>query len=182
MANYNQVNQLSGGFIANSQKPIAGQVVRNAFLFQLKQAVVANGADLNVGDPVKLTNTSGVGGNVLKAEKPAAVADISGIIVESANDVVEIGDDVAKPREGQVAQVALIGSGIELYLPCEADLNNVNTNTLVTYDFVKKTIKKNTAGAGIGIKVVGGVVDGIRYTTINGKATTANAKVVKVKL
>lgn len=181
MAKYNQINQVSGGFVANSQKPIAGQVVRNAFLFQLKQAVIADGADLNVGDPVKLTNTSGVGGNVLKAESITATTDISGFIVESANDVVEIGDDVAKPREGQVAQVALIGSGAELYLPCETDLNNVNTNTPVTYDTIKKVIKKDT-GAGIGIKVVGGVVDGIRYTTTSGKATTANAKVVKVKL
>lgn len=187
MGKYNVVGNANGGFVGSSSfKPIAGQVLRNIYSFKLNQAKVADAANLVAGQPVKLTNANGgVAGaglspNVLLAENITEATDISGFVIESPSDVVEIGGKVPKPQAGQVVSVALLGSGVEIYLPCDDSLQNVNINSKASWDKDIGKLKKDPAGT---ISILGGVVDGIVYSAIDASlAETKASKVVKVRL
>lgn len=185
MGKYNSVGNANGGFLGTSSfKPIAGHVVRDLFIFRLNQAKVTGGA-IAPATPVKLVNSNGgkagegLSPNVFVASAPAATTDISGFLVASPNDVLEIGSGVAIAQEGQIAQVAVIGSGIEIYLPCDDTLQNVNINSKAEWDITSGKLKLSDTG---NISIVGSVVDGITYSVSNGVGTTIDSKVILVKL
>ena len=187
MGKYNVVGNANGGFVGSSSfKPIAGQVLRNMYIFKVNQAKVGDTANLVAGQPVKLTNANGgtagagLSPNVLLAENITDATDISGFVVESPSDVLEIGGSVPKPQPGQIVNVALLGSGIEIYLPCDDTLQNVNINSKASWDKDTGKLKKDPAGT---ISILGGVVDGIVYNAVDASlANTQASKVVKVRL
>lgn len=186
MGKYNSVGSINNSFVgASSFKPIAGQVLRNMYLFQVNQAKVATGANLVPAMPVKITNefggnpNEGLAPNVFLATNITAITDISGFVVESPTDVLEIGGSVPKPQEGQVIQIALLGSGIEIYLPCDNTLQNVNVNSKAVWDTTSNKLKLSDDG---NISIVSGVVDGITYQVDGNFAKTIDSKVIKVRL
>lgn len=189
MGKYNVVGNANGGFLGSSSaRPIAGHIARNMFIFRLNQAKVADGANLAPALPAKLTNANGgkagagLSPNVLLAENATSADDISGFVVASPNDVLEIGGGVPKPQEGQVTFVALIGSGIEMYLPCDDTLQNVNVNTKAKWDTTNNKLTKATDGDAGVVSILGGVVDGVTYKISGDFANTVDSKVILVKL
>lgn len=186
MGKYNSVGSVNNSFVGSSSfKPIAGHVLRNIYLFQLNQAKVATGANLVPAMPAKITNefggnpNEGLAPNVFLVTNITEASDISGFVVESPTDVLEVGGSVPKPQEGQVIQVALLGSGLEIYLPCDNSLQNVNVNSKAIWDTTTNKLKLSEDG---NISIVSGVVDGITYQVDGNFAKTIDSKVVKVKL
>lgn len=99
---------------------------------------------------------TGFSPSALKISK-IAETKVDGFILES--ETMEIDGDSIKPIPGGTVQVALFGSGIRTYLPCEDDISAINLSDVVYYDTTKKTITKTTALA-TKLQIVGSVVNG----------------------
>lgn len=184
----------NNGFLTgNTAKPIAGVCTRTAFTRPLKQAQVNE--TITQGTAVKLVNkiqtatttsvnagglNEGLAPNVLTATTATASADVNGFIVDSPNFALVDGDAAPAARAGQIVYVAFIGSGAELYLPCDNSLVGVNPDQAVK---IENGILKADTGAGIsGITLMSQVVDGIRFKVNNGTVEQESTPVIKVKL
>ena len=184
--------QFNNSFLSgNTAKPIAGVCTRTAYTRPLKQAQVSE--TLVQGTAVNLTNAltkansksvnagglnEGLAPNVLTAT--ANEAEVSGFIVDSPNMVLLDGDYAPAARAGQVVYVAFIGSGAELYLPCDNSLVNVAPNEAVE---IQNGVLKKAVGNGIsGITIMSQVVDGVRFKVNGDTIEQEDTPVIKVKL
>lgn len=103
---------------------------------------------------------SGYSPTALKIDK-IATTKVDGFILES--ETMEVDGDSIKPISDGTVQVALFGSGIRTYLPCETDLSNVNLSDVVYYDETNKTITANSADTiPTKLRIVGSVVSGYK--------------------
>lgn len=180
----------------NSALPIAGTVASTAFNRCLTEAkVVTNGEKLFQGMSVDVSNKqgsttsavnagSGFAPSVLTASQSTTKAN--GFIVDNANAVVLQGDDFAQVMDNQIVRVALVGSGAEIYLPCDntviAAANPIwwdidNQKLVSAAEATKPT--NNFLFTGV---ILSQVVEGIKGKVDNGKVTTESCYVVKVKI
>lgn len=184
IGNYNGKSFLGN----NSAKPICGIFLRELFRGNLYQAKVNTDTLVFPGVPVTIKNTNvdtnaGVqmNPNVLSITAVAtADAEVSGFLLESPTDVMQWGEVAAHALKTQVVNVALIGSGVELYLPADAGLADIQlgVNNLV-WDFGNKCVK---AGANGYITGLSPVVDGVAFAEDSGSVIFKDVKVIKVKL
>lgn len=191
MGLFNEAGNYNGKtFLGNSSaKPIAGIVTRILREYGLQEAKMS--ADvIAAGQPVKLTNavdaTNTHAGkkfnpNVLSIAKANTSDDVCGFLVANQTDYQGYGEEAPRAVEGQVVDVAEIGSNIEMYLPCDATLSNVPLNTKVDWDFDSGNLKKADAG-GLNIKILSPVVDGVTYYVDGTSVKMKSSKVIKVKL
>lgn len=173
----------SAGFVANTLKPICGVQLNNITKSVSSQAYV--GVDsVSAGQPVTLKNKSEVGGNVLNISAVStAVANLNGFALQSANELVDLGSEVGVAVKGQIIRVGTFGSGIEVYLPCDATLQDVTLDSGVTYDFTNKVLKKaGTSDTAISVTILGGVVDGQVVDVTGGVAKLKDTKAICVRL
>lgn len=180
----------------NSSLPIAGTVASTAFNRVLTEAkVTTGGTPLFQGMSVVVSNKQGAqtasvnGGsslapNVLSATASADSANA--FIVDNANAVVLNGDDFPQVVDNQVVRVALIGSGAEIYLPCDATV--IGASNPIYWDITNQKLvsaetdskpAKSVLFTGV---VLSQVVDGIKGKNDSGKITTEATSVVKVKI
>lgn len=188
--NINSVGNYNGkSFLGNSSaKPICGIFLRDLFRGQIYQAKVNTDTIVYPGVPVTITNANTKEGagvelnpNVLSITAVAtADAGVSGFLLESPTDVMQWGEVAAHALKTQIVNVALLGSGVELYLPADSGLSGVaiGKNNCV-WDFTNKCVK---AGAGGYITILGPVVDGVTFVENAGSIEFKDTKVVKVKL
>lgn len=189
--NMNAVGNYNGkSFLGtHSQRPICGVFLRDLYKGALSQAKVGTGLKVYPGVPVQIknqTNTtrspkSGLNPNVLLITALSAQggAGISGFVLESPTDVLQFGEIAASALEGQVVNVALIGSGVELYLPCKDDVLNVEVEKKLVWDFAEQAL--GTGADGI-VTPLGPVVDGIKYVNTGGSIGYAETKCIRVRL
>lgn len=180
--NYNGLSFIGG----SSNKPIAG-IATNIERHTVSQARLTATDIIPAGSPVKVSNNastaSGAGKqlnpNVLKAEKATAAADVSGFLLVNETDILQMGEKAPRAYNGQLVNVALLGSLTELYLPCDTTVQNISLASKVAWDFASGVLKVDTAGT---IQVIGPVVDGVKFK-VNGDSCEYEAcKVVKVRL
>lgn len=180
----------------NSSLPIAGTVASTAFNRVLTEAKVSTGGNIiTQGMSVVVSNkqgsqTASVNGgsnlapNVLTATYSTDTANA--FIVDNANAVVLNGDDFPQVLDNQVVRVALIGSGAEVYLPCDNTVIgasnpiywDVTNQKLISAEAASKPAK-SVVFTGV---ILSQVVDGIKSKISSGTVTTEPCSVVKVKL
>jgi len=188
----NKVGSFNGkSFLgSNSAKPICGHFLRDLYRGEISQAKIATDAIVYPGCPVTITNTNiesgvsnagkGLNPNVLSITgKAAATADVSGFVLESPTDILQFGEEAARPYKNQVVNVALLGSRVEVYLPADASLVGVNVGTKLAWDFTDNVLKVSATGT---IDLLSPVVDGVSYIEDNGSVVFNNTKCVKVRL
>ena len=198
MLNFNQVGTYNGKFLSpNSALPICGVVLFDMYKNNLQQ--VYNNVTtqpLTWGMPVTIktqqtTNPNNAGKafnpNVLVlASISTADNNLNGFVVKSVTDILMSQDEAPASRHSQISYVATFGSGVELYLPCDTTLMNVETsainkNNTFDYNFISYELK---AGTAFSITLKSNVVDGVvtYYDTISQSVKIKNTKCVKVRL
>lgn len=185
VGNYNGKSFLG----SHSQRPICGVFLRDLYKGSLSQAKVGAGLNVYPGCPVQIknqTNTtrvakSGLNPNVLLITALAAktTTPICGFVLESPTDVLQFGEVAPSAVEGQVVNVALLGSGVELYLPCKDDALNIEMIKRLDWDFGTGTLGVSAAGT---ITPLGPVIDGIKYVETSGAISYAETKCIRVRL
>lgn len=177
----------------NSSLPIAGTVASTAFNRVLTEVkVAADSTTLFQGMSVEISNKldasasinggSNLAPNVLSAK--ASTSKANAFVVDNANAVVLNGDDFPQVVANQIIRVAMIGSGAEIYLPCDATVIGA-TNTIY-WDCSKQSLVAAAAKPANGVEFTGTilsqVVDGIKGKNDSGTITSESCSVVKVKL
>lgn len=173
----------------NSSLPIAGTVASTAFNRVLTEVKVDTKAKpLFQGMSVSVAPASG--GNAGSGLAPSILVASNDVtktadafVVDNANAVVLNGDDFPQVVDNQLVRVAMIGSGAEVYLPCEQTVAT-GTDPLL-WDKAKQVLSRGTPAANqqafTGI-ILSQVVDGIKGKNDNGTITTESCYVVKVKI
>ncbi|HEC1823357.1 TPA: hypothetical protein R1765_001981 [Campylobacter coli] len=183
---------------SSSAKPIAGICTKTAYSRPLTQGKITENF-IAVGYPVKITNKisdnqnssvnagTGLAPNVLNVAK--ATDSVDGFTVMAPNVVLEDGDNFPKYLKNQIAQIAILGSGAEIYLPAN--------NNLIGLQVAKEQLcwnvadKKVEQGIGDGssklslgvVTILSQVVDGIySYVDDEGVCKTEETPVIKIKL
>lgn len=124
---------------------------------QYKYNIAAGSGQAVAGDPVKVVNQIGSTANANAIEslnavtgeikqKATTIAELDGFLCQSPTDIVPLQGGEAYPVAGFLSYVALLGSGIDLYLPCDTTLINVDFNTRVTWDFINGVLTKAIVG------------------------------------
>lgn len=185
VGNYNGKSFLG----SNSAKPICGHFLRDLYRGEISQAKVTTDDVVFSGCPVEVKNSNiggsenagkGMNPNVLSITKKAtADTEVSGFVLESPTDILQFGETAPRPLKNQVTNVALIGSGIEVYLPADASLVGIAMNSKLKWDFTAGALKVDATGT---ITPLGPVVDGVKYVEDSGSVSFADTKVIKVKL
>lgn len=189
--NINKINGFNNAFVGTSSaRPIVGHLTKQDFLNTVQQAKVGGSVNLVAGDPIALKTIVGEGNanyglnpNVFVATKASADgSDIAGFILANNTDIVTQDSDVPLIYPTQIANVAIIGSGVEIYLPISS-----SATTLLSGEFALNSnlIYDNTTGAeGLKIgtsgtlKAVSNVLDGVKYTADG----FVECKVLKVRI
>lgn len=174
----------------NTSKPIAGTCAVSAYNNRLKQAI-ATEDNLIPGEPalVKTSATQGNAGvlgnpNLLNASN--GKSEISGFFVQSPSDYVADGSEAGTIQKNQTPYIALLGSGVELYLAiksADAINKNVASLNLKWDDTNKELVAEADATLAIqGLKIVSNVVDGLRIKKDGDKYIYEVCALVKVLL
>lgn len=187
----------NGHFLGNnSAKPIAGVCLRDAYRGDLQQARVSYQFVVTAfpGNPVTIVNevdasTTNAGmslnPNVLNITNSASSHDdLSGFVVETPNMLQEEGDNVPFAIGFAVTNVALLGSGVEMYLPAGTALANTQVGgKTAIWDFTNKCVVPNTdTKVASYLEVLSPVVDGVAPVMEDGYIEYKPTKVVKVRV
>ena len=177
----------------NSSLPIAGTVASTAFNRVLTEAKVASDSTvLFQGMSVEVSNKldtaasvnsgSGLAPNVISVK--ASDSKANAFVVDNANAVVLNGDTFPQVVANQIIRVAMIGSGAEVYLPCDATV--IGATNPIYWDITKQCLVAAAAAPAKSIEFTGTilsqVVDGIKGKNDSGTITSESCSVVKVKL
>ncbi|GAA9232858.1 hypothetical protein HpHA215_05410 [Helicobacter pylori] len=127
--NVNQTTTYNGNFNQQTSiKPIAGFLTYEMYLNNLTTALNATSNVLLPGQPVALqvgakqaSALVGLNPNVLTiSETPVGTNDVlNAVIIHNITDFVMPGDKAPALRPTQTSYVAEIGSGVEVFLPCD---------------------------------------------------------------
>lgn len=185
----NKVGNYNGkSFLGNSSaKPIAGVPLRSIYSFDFSQGKLTTDDVILPGEPVKAVNKvsdeTGAGKalnpNVLALSKPTAAADISGFLLVNETDVLNFGETAPKAIKGQIVNVALLGSRVEVYLPVAAGVANANTSSKLAWNSANGNLEVSTSGT---ITLLSPVVDGVKFKTSGSDTIYEDCKVAKVRL
>lgn len=133
------------------------------------QALVKDGQVIYSGLAVEIKNNSAQS-SVYEGRMPDGleidkVADskVDGFVLESEAMLIENGTSLAPA--GSVVQIAMFGSGVRTFLPCETDLSGVNLSQKVYYNKTNKTLTA-TSNNNIEtpLKLVGSAIKGKKRT------------------
>lgn len=185
----NKVGNYNGkSFLGNSSaKPIAGVPLRSIYSFDFSQGKLSTNDVILPGEPVtaknQVTAETGAGTalnpNVLELSKPAAVEDISGFLLVNETDILNFGETAPKAVKGQIVNVALLGSRVEVYLPVAAAVANVNTNSKLAWNSTDGNLEVSDTGT---IELLSPVVDGVKFKASGDDVVYEGCKVAKVRL
>lgn len=133
------------------------------------QALVKDGQTIYSGLAVEIKNNS-VQSTVYEGRMPDGleidkVADskVDGFVLESEAMLIENGTSLAPA--GSVVQIAMFGSGVRTFLPCETNLSGVNLSQKVYYDKTNKTLTATSSNnIETPLKLVGSAIKGKKRT------------------
>lgn len=195
------IGNYNGQFIGNSSaKPIVGVCLSDLYKGNVQQARVSplfvgqayQGAAVTIKNEAVTGTKAGEGlnPNVLEITAYAtSQATLSGFILEAPNMLLPDSSFDAAPVAPAYAitNVALLGSGVEIYLPAAANLVNAQVGSpSLVWDFTNKCVAtpaKTTDPTYL--TAISPVVDGliVKYDSTTGnQAAFVAGKVIKVKL
>ncbi len=197
--NVNQTTTYNGHFNqVTSIKPIAGFLTYEMYLNNLVTALNTTGNVLLPAQPIALQvgikQSSGLVGlnpNVLNISETAIGSNgvFGGIVVHNITDFVMPGDKAPALRPTQTSYVAEIGSGVELYLPCDLTFLGQASRQFISWDktnqcYTLKTTEVESFGSQK-VSLRSNVIEGkqIVFDTANPTQTIfKDCYVIKVRL
>lgn len=142
--NVNQTTTYNGHFNQQTSiNPLAGFLSYEMYLNNLGTALNSTGNVLLPAQPVALQigakQSSGLVGlnpNVLTiSETPIGSNGVlSGVVIHNITDFVMPGDKAPALRPTQTSYVAEIGSGVEVYLPCDLSFLGQSSRQFISWD------------------------------------------------
>ncbi len=155
--NVNQTTTYNGHFNQQTSiKPIAGFLTYEMYLNNLVTALNSTGNVLLPGHPIALQigakQTSGLVGlnpNVMNiSETPIGTnGALNGVVIHNITDFVMPGDKAPALRPTQTSYVAEIGSGVEVYLPCDLSFLGQSSSQLISWNKTNQYYTLETTGA-----------------------------------
>ncbi|WP_231627444.1 hypothetical protein [Helicobacter pylori] len=154
--NVNQTTTYNGHFNqVTSIKPLAGFLNYEMYLNNLSTALNTTGNVLLPAQPVALqigakqaSGLVGLNPNVLNisASPIGSNGAFTGIIVHNVTDFVMPGDKAPALRPTQTSYVATIGSGVELFLPCDLSFLGQSDLQLISWSSANQNYTLETTG------------------------------------
>ena len=154
--NVNQTTTYNGHFNQQTSiKPIAGFLTYEMYLNNLATALNSTGNVLLPGQPVSLqigakqaSGLVGLNPNVLNiSETPIGANGVfGGVIIHNINDFVMPGDKAPALRPTQTSYVAEIGSGVEVFLPCDLSFLAQPSRQFISWNKTQQCYTLETAG------------------------------------
>lgn len=194
-------------FQLTNAQPMVGTVAMGTYAPEAKNQglynINATGANLVLpGEPVKVGMsvqtpasadlTTGLNPTLFSINaKATALADVTGFLLQSSNELAQIQGSVPVPVYGRAVDFARIHSGITFWAYVHssnfADLQTLdNINVGVTLDTTNGGVKKSTGGADLidGALFASQPVDGVRvvWDNANNLYKLENCKVIAVRL
>lgn len=190
---FNSVGNYNGSFLGSSSaKPICGKFLSDFYKLSLQQAILNIDDTVAPGIAVNIKNTAhsgtpagaGLNPNVLTISSVANTTEaFEGFLLASETDVLLDGDKAAHPVKGQIVNVAVLGSGIELYVPCDASVGGKDITTAVYWDVANNQLTTTADGnVLLDVTMLSPVIDGVKFVMNNGACEYANTKCVRIKL
>ena len=180
---------------SSSYVPLVGQILNKYEDFGNLSQVKFNSSGLVAGNPVTVKNQVGATANEVAIENMNSVCgeitgeattnnNLDGFLVSSETDVVPLAGGEAYPVAGFLSFVALLGSGINLYLPADSTLEGVSLNTPIAYDFSNHVLKRATVGTDVElpIRLKSALVAAKKLTYSGGVASWGDCTAVLVEL
>ncbi|WRD96333.1 hypothetical protein E5E56_07370 [Helicobacter pylori] len=197
--NVNQTTTFNGHFNQQTSiRPIAGFLSYEMYLNNLVTALNSTGNVLLPGQPVALQigakQASGLVGfnpNVLNiSETPVGTNGVlNGIVIHNITDFVMPGDKAPALRPTQTSYVAEIGSGVEVFLPCDLSFLGESSRQFISWNKTSQCYTLETSGVeSFGsqkVSLISNVVEGkqIVFDTANPTQTIfKDCYVIKVRL
>ena len=173
--NVNQTTTYNGYFNQQTSiKPIAGFLTYEMYLNNLTTALNSTGNVLLPGQPIALkigakqaSGLVGLNPNVLGiSETPIGTNGVLGaIVIHNITDFVMPGDKAPALRPTQTSYVAEIGSGVEVYLPCDLSFLGQASRQFISWNKTNQCYTLETTGVeGFGSQKVS-----LRSNVIEGK-------------
>ena len=173
--NVNQTTTYNGHFNPQTSiKPIAGFLTYEMYLNNLVTALNSTGNVLLPGQPIALQigtkQTSGLVGlnpGVLNiSETPIGTNSVfGGIVIHNITDFVMPGDKAPALRPTQTSYVAEIGSGVEVFLPCDFSFLGQSSRQFISWNKTDQCYTLKTEG----VQSFGSQKVSIRSNVVEGK-------------
>ncbi|GAA8804414.1 hypothetical protein VN1316_01090 [Helicobacter pylori] len=173
--NVNQTTTYNGHFNQQTSiSPIAGFLTYEMYLNNLATALNSTGNVLLPAQPVALqigakqaSGLVGLSPNVLNiSETPIGTNGVfSGVVIHNITDFVMPGDKAPALRPTQTSYVAEIGSGVEVFLPCDLSFLGQSSRQFISWD---KTNQCYTLGT-TGVESFGSQKVSLRSNVVEGK-------------
>lgn len=193
----NKVTNANGQFLGSSSaSPIAGEFLNDAFAQSVSQAKVTID-DVVPGRPCKLATLQditagidadyGLNPNVFQISEAGDTTAPNGFILTSPTDVLLPGDSAPRPLKNQVINVALVGSGVTVYLPVSIASDPIAPGQPVMWDTTGSQDDYGIVGSsGLTsntMRSVGNPINGRKFViNDDGSCSLVDCKVIKVKL
>ncbi len=173
--NVNQTTTYNGHFNQQtSTKPLAGFLTYEMYLNNLVSALNSTGNVLLPAQPVALqigtkqaSALVGLNPNVLNiSEKQVGTNGVfSGIIIHNITDFVMPGDKAPALRPTQTSYVAEIGSGVEVFLPCDLSFLGQSSRQFISWNKTSQCYTLETTG----VESFGSQKVSLRSNVVEGK-------------
>ncbi|MCQ2890927.1 hypothetical protein JT208_03565 [Helicobacter pylori] len=154
--NVNQTTTYNGHFNQQTSiKPIAGFLTYEMYLNNLVTALNSTGNVLLPAQPVSLQigakQSSGLVGlnpNVLNiSETPIGANGVfGGVVIHNITDFVMPGDKAPALRPTQTSYVAEVGSGVEVFLPCDLSFLGQASRQYISWNKTSQLYTLETSG------------------------------------
>ncbi|OOQ17872.1 hypothetical protein [Helicobacter pylori] len=157
-----------------TNKPIAGFLTHQKYLDNLLTAVNNTSETLLVGQPITLkisatlkSSLARIEQNTLEiSETPVGANGVfGGIIIHNITDFVMPGDKAPALRPTQTSYVAEIGSGVEVFLPCDLSFLGQASRQFISWDKTNQCYTLKTTG----VESVGSQKVSLRSNVVEGK-------------
>lgn len=178
--NVNQTMTYNGHFNQQTSiKPIAGFLNYEMYLNNLLTALNSTGSVLLPAQPVALqigakqaSGLVGLNPNVLNISETPIGEDgvFCGVIIHNITDFVMPGDKAPALRPTQTSYVAEVGSGVELFLPCDLSFLGQSSRQLISWDKTNQYYTlKSTGMESTGMVSFGSQKVSLRSNVVEGK-------------
>ncbi len=157
-----------------TNKPIAGFLTHQKYLDNLLTAVNNTSETLLVGQPITLkisatlkSSLARIDQDILEiSETPIAPNGVfGGVIIHNITDFVMPGDKAPALRPTQTSYVAEMGSGVEVYLPCDLTFLGQASRQFISWDKPAQCYTLKTTG----VESFGSQKVSLRSNVVEGK-------------
>ncbi|RVZ07780.1 hypothetical protein [Helicobacter pylori] len=159
-----------------TNKPIAGFLTHQKYLDNLLTAVNNTSETLLVGQPITLKISATLKSSLARIDQNINILNISetpigtngvfgGVIIHNITDFVMPGDKAPALRPTQTSYVAEIGSGVEVFLPCDLSFLGQASRQFISWNKTNQCYTLETTG----VESFGSQKVSLRSNVVEGK-------------